>query len=200
VASAREAHEPDPEPEKQAEDEGEGTRPTGHGEETNPKKSQPVPDAATVETRVEEREASRTARGTAGPPPAHQETEAPTARAPATPDTEETDEDAPGAETWRASQGGETGPNSAKTRSLEDAPKARAEETTRASAPMAQPTATLLRGDAASTEPTTPTTSADISADAGRARDPQKPTIPTTKITSRGNAHTVKSASRRSEE
>ena len=64
----------------------------------------------------------------------------------ATPETEETEEDAPGAKTRAAGQGGETGPNAAKTRSREDAPAASAEETTRASPPMAHPTATLPAG------------------------------------------------------
>jgi hypothetical protein len=112
------------------------------------------------------------------------------ARAPATPETEETEEDAPGAKTRAAGQDGETGPNAAKTRSREDAPKASAEETTRASAPMAHPTATSRRGKAASTEPKTPETRAELAADAGRAREPQKPTIPTTKTIPQGRCPT----------
>jgi hypothetical protein len=145
--------------------------------------------AEIAETMAFEREASLTASGTEGPPPAHQETEAPEARAEATPETEETDEDAPGAETRAAGQGGETGPKAAKTRSREDAPRASAEETTRASAPVAHPTATPRLGEAASTEPTTPAMSAETSAGAGRAREPQKPTIPTIKTTPEGDAY-----------
>ena len=119
--------------------------------------------------------------GTSGPPPAHQETEAPAARAEATPETEETEEEAPGAKTRTAGQGGETGPKAAKTRSREEAPAASAAETTRASPPVAHPTATSLPPD--KTEPTTPATSAETSAEEGRARDPQKPIIPTKMLT-----------------
>jgi hypothetical protein len=108
------------------------------------------------------------------------------------------EKDAPGAKTRAAGQGGETGPKAAKTCSREDAPKASAEETTRASAPTAHPTATPRGGNAASTEPTTPEISAEFAA--GRAREPQKPTIPTTKTTPTGNAYTAKAASRWSEE
>jgi hypothetical protein len=124
--SRQDALGPEPEPEKQAEGKDEGPRPAGQAEETNPTKSRPAPDAATAETRAEEREARRPARGTVGPPPAHQETEAPAARAPATPETEETEDDAPGAKRRAAGQGGETGPNAAKTQRREDAPKASA--------------------------------------------------------------------------
>jgi hypothetical protein len=200
AASAREAQ--DPEPEKQAEGMDEGPKPAGQGEETNPTKPRPAPEAATAETSAAEREARRPVRWTEGPPPAHQETEAPAARATATPETEEMEEDAPGAKTRAAGSeaGGETGPNAAKARSREDAPKASTEETTRASPPIAHPTATPRRGTAASTEPTTPETSAESAADTGRARDPQKPTKPAIKTTPRGDAYTVKSASRRSEE
>jgi hypothetical protein len=137
-------------------------------------------------TSAAEREASRPAKGTEGPPPARQETEAPAERAEATP---ETDEDAPGAETLSAGQGGETGPKAAKTWSREEAPRASAEDKTRASAPVAHPTATLRRGDAASTEPTTPETSVETSAEAGRAREPQKPTVLTKKLTPWGDAY-----------
>jgi hypothetical protein len=200
TASAREAQEPDPKPEKHAEDEAEGTRPAGQGEETNPTKPHPAPDAATASRRAFDREASRRAMGTEGPPPAHQVTEAPAANAPATPEAEETDEDAPGAQTRTAGQGGQTGPKAAKTRSRQDAPRASAEETTRASPPMAHPTATPRRGNPAKTEPTTPETNAETPAEAGREREPQKPTIPATKITPTGNAYDSKAASRRSEE
>jgi hypothetical protein len=55
---------------------------------------------------------------------------------------------------------------------------ASAEETTRASAPTAHPTATVRPLD--KTEPTTPETSAESVADTGRARDLQKPIIPAT--------------------
>lgn len=96
-------------------------------------------------------------------------------------ETEETEEEAPGANTRGAGQGGEMGPNAAKTRSREEAPAARAEESTRASPPIAHPTATPRPPDR--TEPTTPATNAEISAEAGRARDPQKPTIPTKMLT-----------------
>ena len=41
---------------------------------------------------------------------------------------------------------------------------------------------------------------AESAADTGRSREPQIPTIPATKTTPRGDAYTVKSASRRSEE
>jgi hypothetical protein len=51
----------------------------------------------------------------------------------------------------------------------------------------------------AGTEPKTPETSAESAADTGRSREPQIPTIPATKTTPRGDAYTVKSASRRSE-
>jgi hypothetical protein len=188
AASAREAHDPEPDPEKQAEGMDEGPRPAGQGEETNPMKPRPAPEEATADTSAAEREARRPASGTEGPPPAHQVIEAPAARAPATPETEETEEDASGAKARAAGQGGETGPNAAKTRSREDAPKASAEETTRASPPTAHPTATSRRGTPASTEPTTRETSAESVADAGRVREPQKPTIPATKITPWENA------------
>jgi len=146
AASAREAHDPEPDPEKQAEGMDEGPKPAGQGEETNPTKPRPAPEAATAETSAAEREARRPVRWTEGPPPAHQETEAPAARATATPETEEMEEDAAGAKTRAAGSeaGGETGPNAAKTRSREDAPKASTEETTRASPPIAHPTATRL--------------------------------------------------------
>jgi hypothetical protein len=181
-ASAREAHDPDLKPEKHAEGEGEGTRPAGQGEETNPTKPRPAPEAATAERRACERDARRPAWGTAGPPPLHHETQAPAARAEATPETEETEEETPGAKTRAAGQGGETGPKAAKTCSLEETPAASVEERTRASPPTAHPTATSRPPDR--TEPTTPATSAEISAEAGRARDPQKPTIPTKMLTS----------------
>jgi hypothetical protein len=99
AASTREAQ--DPEPEKQAEGMDEGPKPAGQGEETNPTKPRPAPEAATAETSAAEREARRPVRWTEGPPPAHQETEAPVARATATPETEEMEEDAPGAKTRR---------------------------------------------------------------------------------------------------
>lgn len=102
------------------------------------------------------------------------------ARATATPETEETEEDAPGAETRAAGQGGETGPNEAKTenRAASLVPAARADETTRASPPRAHPTATPRPPGAPRTEPTTPETSDETEPDAGRAREPQKPTTP----------------------
>jgi len=99
----------------------------------------------------------------------------------ATPEIEETEEEAPGAETRAAGQGGETGPKAAKTRTREEAPAASAEERTRASPPVAHPTATQRPPDR--TEPTTSATSADTSAVQGRARDPQKPTIATKMLT-----------------
>src|SRR5215217_947086 len=86
-------------------------------------------------------------------------------------------------------KGRETGPNAAKTRSWEDAPRARAAETTRASVPTAHPTATRRLGTPASTEPTTPATSAEFVADVGRPREPQKPTIPSTETTPTGDAY-----------
>jgi hypothetical protein len=180
-ASASEDHDPEPTPEKHAKDEAEGCRPAGHGEETNPTRPRPAPEAATAETSAFEREASRAARGTEGSPPLHQETEAPAERAEATPETEEWEEEAPGAKTWAAGQGGETGPNAAKTRSREEVPAASAEETTRASPPVAHPTATSRPLD--KTEPTTPATSAETSAEEGRSRDPQKPIVPTKMLT-----------------
>jgi hypothetical protein len=124
-------------------------------------------------------------------------TQAPAARALATPETDETEEYVPGAKTRAAGQGGETGPNAAKTRSRQEAPKASTEETTRALALTAHPTATPQPPD--KTEPT-PETSSESAADAGMARDPQKPTIPTIKTTPRADAYIAKSASRRSEE
>jgi hypothetical protein len=180
-ASAREAHDPEPKPEKHAEGEGEGTSPAGQDEETNPTRPLPAPEEATAETRVAERAAKRPEKGTAGPPPLHQETEAPAERAEATPETEETEEEAPGAITRAAGQGGETGPNAAKMCSREEAPAASAEERTRASPPTAHPTAMSRPPD--NTEPTTPATSAETFAEEGRARDPQKPTIPTKMLT-----------------
>src|SRR5215212_7213642 len=74
----------------------EGPRPAGQGEETNPR---PAPDAATAETTAEEREARRPASGTEGPRPDYQATEAPVARAPATPEIVQTEADAPGVKT-----------------------------------------------------------------------------------------------------
>ena len=115
--------------------------------------------------------------------------EAPEARAEATPETEETEEEAPGADMRAAGHGGETGPKAAKTRSREEAPRASAEETTMASAPVAHPTARPRLGEAATTEPTTPETSAETSAEPGKVRDAQKPTIPTIKTTPEIDAH-----------
>ena len=92
-------------------------------------------------------------------------------------------------------------PNAAKTCSREEAPAAIAEESTRASLPVAHPTATPRWREADSTELTTPATSTGSDSDTGKSRDPQKPTIPTTKTTPGiGAYNTSDAAGRWSEE
>ena len=100
----------------------------------------------------------------------------------ATPETEETDEEAPGAKTRMAGQGGETGPNAAKTCSREEAPAASAEESTRASPPRRTRRPPPGRRRGPKPEPRRRHTAPDL-AEEGRSRDPQKPTIPTKMLT-----------------
>ena len=111
-------------------------------------------------TSATERAARRTRSGTRRPPPAHQRTEAPAREAERTPETDDTGQ-APAPPR----------PNAAKTETRRSAPSG-TEDNTRASAPTEQPTAT----DAA--EPRTDETTDETSgnADAGKDREPQKPT------------------------
>jgi hypothetical protein len=104
AAAATEAQVPDPQ-------EGQAPALNGYGGNREGQATRPEPTllAATRRTAASERRARRARRATSGPPPAHQDTEAPARWAAATVATAEPDQD-PGAEKRESGDYGETGP------------------------------------------------------------------------------------------
>jgi hypothetical protein len=104
AAAATDAHVPDPQ---------EGQAPDRNGYDGNREGQAIRPEltllAATRRTAASERRAKRARRATPGPPPAHQDTEAPARWAAETSATAEPDQD-PGAEWREPVNDGETGP------------------------------------------------------------------------------------------